>query len=537
VYNPEVSADGSVIAGGWSTSRTVRVHDLRTGRTVRTFDVDRGGVLALSPDGRRIALSVEEGRLAVFDVVTGRKVVDLAGEGLGAADLAWSPDGRWVSGSLDGQGGRVWDATTGELVAMLVPWHTGFAQVMKWSPDSTMVATAGHDGTARVWRRLGDDFVHVATLSALSTRDGVLGAAFTPDSHRLYAGGFDVLSAITVFDVSAAGSAEWATVSAPLGWSGLGFAPDGKRLYLSSETTDARVVDPTTGRSLGTVGRQVDATRIDEQLAAVVEVNSDGLLATASEDGVRVVDPSTGEQVLEYTPEQWGPAALAWSPDGLLLAVAGHDDGSTVVLDLSGTEVGRVQEEAPYIAISVAFSPDGTHLAVGRLPIGAQLGDWGITLWDWRTREVLRTIEAEAQRVLFTRDGLLVNADRRGPVLVSDPSTGEVAARLIGHTGGTWDLDMSADGTRMATVGRDGTVRLWDTQTWTQQLALPAHGGSAISVRFSPDGRQLATLGEDGLARVWAMEFEDLLRISQTKATRSLTVEECRQYLHVDTCA
>jgi WD40 repeat protein len=139
--------------------------------------------------------------------------------------------------------------------------------------------------------------------------------------------------------------------------------------------------------------------------------------------------------------------------------------------------------------------------------------------------------------VQFTRDGLLVNADRRGPVLVSDPSTGEVVARLIGHTGGTWDLDMSTDGTRMATVGRDGTVRLWDTQTWTQQLALPAHGGSAIAVRFSPDGRQLATLGEDGLARLWAMEFDDLLRISQTKAARGLTEEECRQYLHGDTCA
>ena len=80
---------------------------------------------------RPAAQEVEEGRLAVFEVATGRKVVDLAGEGLWAADLAWSPDGRWVSGSLDGSGGRVWDADTGELVAMLVPGHTGYAPVMK----------------------------------------------------------------------------------------------------------------------------------------------------------------------------------------------------------------------------------------------------------------------------------------------------------------------------------------------------------------------------------------------------------------------
>jgi WD40 repeat protein len=166
-----------------------------------------------------------------------------------------------------------------------------------------------------------------------------------------------------------------------------------------------------------------------------------------------------------------------------------------------------------------------------------QLGEWGISIWDWRSRESLMTIDAEGQRLAFTQDGLLINADRRGPVLVSDPGSGAVVARLTGHTGGTWSLDLSPDGTRLATVGRDGTVRLWDTRTWTEQLALPGHAGSGLSVRFSPDGRRLATLGDDGLARVWAMDLEDLLRIAQTKVTRTLSLEECRQYLHVEDCS
>lgn len=537
VYNPQLSADGSVMAAGWSTSGAVRVHDLATSTTLRTFTgLDRAWLLALSPDGARIALTVEPGRVDVFDVASGQRTLRLAGDGVWAADIAWSPDGRWISGSLDSSGGAVWDAATGEQVAMLVPGHVGYAPLVTWSPDSSLVATAGHDGTARVWRERDGSFVAVATLSALSTRDGILGIAFSPDSRLLYASGFDVASQVSIFDVSPAGSAEWATMASPEDWTALDYAPDGRSLYLGSTTTAARVVDPLTGTTRARLGRTLDPDELSRELTREVEVSSTGNVALVSEDGVRVVDPQTGGELFSHTPQEWWPTAVAWNPEGTLLAVAGHLDGRTVILDLAGAQVAHVQEEGTNVPISVAFSEDGQQLAVGRTPNGVQLGRWGISLWDWRAGRLLRSIEAEAQRVAYT-DGLLVNADRRGPVLVSDPATGEAVARLTGHTGGTWDLDVSPDGTRLATVGRDGTVRIWETGTWTQLLALPGHAGSAMSVRFSPDGRRVATLGEDGLTRVWALDLDDLLRISETKAARPLTVEECRQYLHSDDCA
>ena len=57
----------------------------------------------------------------------------------------------------------------------------------------------------------------------------------------------------------------------------------------------------------------------------------------------------------------------------------------------------------------------------------------------------------------------------------------------------------------------------------------------ARSVAFSPDGSLLASV--DGTTvRVWALDIEELLAIARRNVTRSLTDEECRQYLHVDAC-
>jgi WD40 repeat protein len=55
-------------------------------------------------------------------------------------------------------------------------------------------------------------------------------------------------------------------------------------------------------------------------------------------------------------------------------------------------------------------------------------------------------------------------------------------------------------------------------------------------VVFSPDGSKLASVSFDGTARVWALDLDDLIDIARSKLTRTLTHEECRQFLHVDRC-
>lgn len=39
------------------------------------------------------------------------------------------------------------------------------------------------------------------------------------------------------------------------------------------------------------------------------------------------------------------------------------------------------------------------------------------------------------------------------------------------------------------------------------------------------------------MVRVWSLEIAELLEIAQQNVTRSITDEECRQYLHAESCA
>jgi WD40 repeat protein len=88
----------------------------------------------------------------------------------------------------------------------------------------------------------------------------------------------------------------------------------------------------------------------------------------------------------------------------------------------------------------------------------------------------------------------------------------------------------------VASAGLDGTVRLWDPETGVQQRALVGDASLFHAVTFSPDGSRLASVGGDGIVRVWAVDLDDLIAIANGRLTRSLSDNECRQYLHVERC-
>src|SRR4029079_12468209 len=126
----------------------------------------------------------------IWDAATGNLVRKCDSEDdlfrLGCA--AWSPMGKYVAaaGGYYGKGqglGRLWFADTGKEAARL-DGHPGYAHAIRFFPDDSRVATAGIDGTLRIWESATGTLLSQigvgATIDGLDiSRDGTLVASGT----------------------------------------------------------------------------------------------------------------------------------------------------------------------------------------------------------------------------------------------------------------------------------------------------------------------------------------------------------------------
>lgn len=53
---------------------------------------------------------------------------------------------------------------------------------------------------------------------------------------------------------------------------------------------------------------------------------------------------------------------------------------------------------------------------------------------------------------------------------------------------------------------------------------------------FSPDGRFLATTGDDGTVALYLLPIGEFVDLARSRVTRSLTDDECAEYLHLQAC-
>jgi WD40 repeat protein len=158
----QFSPDGSLIATASEESNAtarLSVFDTNTGNEIwrQTIKQDRIWGLDFDPKGERIVTAGASGIIKLWEIATGKELMDVPDYTASAGDATFSPDGSRLA-IVGGDGLQIWDIKAKEKVFDL-PIHSSWIWAVSFTSDGSKLATASTDGTTRVIYMNVDDLI------------------------------------------------------------------------------------------------------------------------------------------------------------------------------------------------------------------------------------------------------------------------------------------------------------------------------------------------------------------------------------------
>jgi len=340
-------------------------------------------------------------------------------------------------------------SASGEGIIFPQQGHTGFVNSVAFSPDGSKIFSSSlNDRTIRIW--------DVATGRLIRNIPRLVFKALTHDGSQIIAG----------------------------------------IMVNNQNITDStiKILDSVTGEEIKTIPGNLTHCRVDIVLSPdgrqLITIYHNINPHHRSAPIIKIWNTATWEQVNNFLYELDGFFPMAFSPDGKLLIAGSRDNGGFKILDaVTGHEIRTIPENAGRF---VSFNYDGSQF-ISR-------ANNELKIWDTNTGSEIISIHGNYNSIAFNPDGshIAVTSGRFGRELIRliDLTTGReirTASNFLGHTSEIDCIAFSPDGRYIVSGSKDLSVRIWDASTGEEIRNFPGNNADVNSLAISPDGRSIIT--------------------------------------------
>jgi U3 small nucleolar RNA-associated protein 12 len=379
-------------------------------------------------------------------------------------------------------------------------------------PDPDPLGEAGNGGSGKGGRATGKRDVH-------GDEDDFYLPGNGPTTVQAHAGDDtdqDAMTAVDELELVATIRSKHKVSSCAVCFSAGRRAPP--RLVLSLANNSLEVWDFRPGEDPSR-SAAIDGPGHRSDVRALALASDDATCLSTSNSGIKIWNPRNGA-CLRSVESGYGLCGL-FAP-GNKHAVVGTKEGRLEIVDVSaGVQIAAIEAHSGPVW-SIAALPDGSGIVSGS-------ADKDVKFWEWEVQQ--RHEDGGKQlglvhvRSLTMTDDVLcvrLSPDSKFLGIALLDSTVRVFFQaslkfflsLYGHKLPVLSMDISSDGTLLATGSADKNLKIWGLDFGDCHRSLFAHNDSVMSVAFVPGTHYIFTAGKDGVVKYWdADKFEQLLTL------------------------